>query len=732
MYEYAGLTEKASIRVLELLPASTGSPLHCYLRKYSLRSIPIPSFEALSYTWGDPACRHDIVELSSNSTIPITDNLQKALQALRKPTTSRFLWIDAICINQANNTEKSSQVAYMGEIYRSATTVLVWLGERDCSDIFDGFKELSRFYNEKDFLAFETNTKQVNLRPPHLGQLRQMVETHIMPYFDTCFGSDWFDRIWTVQEFVMASDITIYASDRSIEYREFRSALYLLVLLVPEPLFNRSEVALERRKRVLRAWGFSQGREKYQRSVRNKGVGTSSTGLSYKGQERQVMPIVEWCIYYRSHQCTNAHDRVYGMLGLTGNNLAIVPDYDKPIEHVWVDVTQRHLRNGDLCILRYSQPVSALVGEEGGPFPLSQYLAGFGALRYHAGQDTCQIDTTRRNRPKLLGLSVGNVAKHVDQSLPPGMCSPGISTIDEFLHASQRAPDASLMVAVMRHLYTRCEDVAAERAWPYGERFLPVFARCLVAGTWDEHIWNDMILYLAIVLLFEMRGEEAVVVQQKLEDVLGPRMVGCMEAAKNVAMDPERGKETDQAYAQREIRYDIEPRDNDDAPASDERLLHFPADMMEHAEHYLREAGMVMYGRVWFVTGEGYMGIGPQYMRDGDLVVIFAGADTPYIIRPTAISASSKKLEGDVEFDLVGECFLAGWMKGDLYGHGVVDGWDDEVYSTQIVEDGEGEGKREGEDANERRSTRRKRTGGEKLLQRTKFQLSEIRVKMPT
>jgi hypothetical protein len=45
------------------------------------------------------------------------------------PVSTRFpIWIDAICINQQDNEEKDHQVQHMGEIYRNAKLVVVWLG----------------------------------------------------------------------------------------------------------------------------------------------------------------------------------------------------------------------------------------------------------------------------------------------------------------------------------------------------------------------------------------------------------------------------------------------------------------------------------------------------------------------------------------------------------------------------------------------------------------------------
>lgn len=38
------------------------------------------------------------------------------------------IWIDAICINQSDEAEKSLRIRLMHKIYRSASHVIVWLG----------------------------------------------------------------------------------------------------------------------------------------------------------------------------------------------------------------------------------------------------------------------------------------------------------------------------------------------------------------------------------------------------------------------------------------------------------------------------------------------------------------------------------------------------------------------------------------------------------------------------
>jgi hypothetical protein len=62
----------------------------------------------------------------------VTEDLATCLHSViqsEKMTTPKFLWIDQVCIDQTNVSERNSQVACMTEIYRRASRVLVWLGQ---------------------------------------------------------------------------------------------------------------------------------------------------------------------------------------------------------------------------------------------------------------------------------------------------------------------------------------------------------------------------------------------------------------------------------------------------------------------------------------------------------------------------------------------------------------------------------------------------------------------------
>ena len=136
----------------------------------SLMSVPLakcPPYITLSYTWVDPEPFEDPITVIFTKVprcFPIkcgghfilgTRNLRSALRRLRQieniqntaPAESALgkmaasmteynkciylYWIDAICINQEDLQERSTQVLLMSKIYSQAQCTMAWLGEQD-------------------------------------------------------------------------------------------------------------------------------------------------------------------------------------------------------------------------------------------------------------------------------------------------------------------------------------------------------------------------------------------------------------------------------------------------------------------------------------------------------------------------------------------------------------------------------------------------------------------------
>jgi len=136
-YIISPLPHPGRIRLLHLRPRQGSDQITISLKVTALRDhLPLAEnnrgYEALSYTWGDSEKTHNIV--CDGKTIKINRSAHSALTALRDPLVTRTLLVDAICINQDDNEEKSHQVQLMGEIYARANRVIVWLGEEDQRD----------------------------------------------------------------------------------------------------------------------------------------------------------------------------------------------------------------------------------------------------------------------------------------------------------------------------------------------------------------------------------------------------------------------------------------------------------------------------------------------------------------------------------------------------------------------------------------------------------------------
>ncbi|KAK4228083.1 heterokaryon incompatibility protein-domain-containing protein [Podospora fimiseda] len=126
-YEYRPLPE-GSIRLLRIEPnTDQGAPIECKVLVCPvLNSGRTSLYEALSYVWGSQEKRRSI--RIGGHEFPVGENLFSALLALRDPHLDRIVWIDAICINQEDNTEKGYQVQTMARVYAQARGVVVWLG----------------------------------------------------------------------------------------------------------------------------------------------------------------------------------------------------------------------------------------------------------------------------------------------------------------------------------------------------------------------------------------------------------------------------------------------------------------------------------------------------------------------------------------------------------------------------------------------------------------------------
>lgn len=173
-------------------------------------------YEALSWNWGTESKDCGIRVLDgikhSQRRLAVSRELALALKYLRHPKTDRILWIDALCINQADHEERNHQVQMMSRIYNCAQQVCVWLGQdNDDSTVAITFI--------REIMLLE-NFDAISEKKENAHKWRSLLLLMQRP---------WFSRKWVVQEIALARAATIYCGNDQIPWEQFAVAVELFV-----------------------------------------------------------------------------------------------------------------------------------------------------------------------------------------------------------------------------------------------------------------------------------------------------------------------------------------------------------------------------------------------------------------------------------------------------------------------------------------------------------------------
>jgi hypothetical protein len=163
-------------------------------------------YDALSYCWGiGPKDR--LIELGGYD-FAVSSNLEAALKVLRKPSDLLYLWVDAICINQGNNKEKSVQVASMLQVFAKAARVHAWLGpQSEDSDLAMAClgEHLSRLKAQIEETSSKEHSRACIFR---LQTLKDAIWK--------LYSVPWFRRTWIRQEIFAAKSIEVHYGHKTI------------------------------------------------------------------------------------------------------------------------------------------------------------------------------------------------------------------------------------------------------------------------------------------------------------------------------------------------------------------------------------------------------------------------------------------------------------------------------------------------------------------------------------
>ncbi|QKD57102.2 heterokaryon incompatibility protein-domain-containing protein [Fusarium oxysporum Fo47] len=311
-FKYEAVLNDRQFRLLKLHRKVPLQDLKCELVIKPLDKAE--PYQAVSYTWSDQKPTEEVI--INESRLLITPNAYKALRSMQSMWSTKMVWIDSICINQGNNSEKTAQIALMTDIYSKASQVTVWLG-----DSYDGHLAMQ--------LTAELSITLLTV--PALDLVKwygNQLETPRWLALKKLVLRPWFSRVWVVQEVAVASSVQVRYGNLQLTWESLLPVFSAVVgpttcLLALDP---RTGVEASRNNQNAMVMEYFRNNRK------------QNTKIS-------LFACLELCIGFSSK---DPRDKIFALQAMSREGLGnLKPDYNKSAFEVYTDVARYILRTTD-------------------------------------------------------------------------------------------------------------------------------------------------------------------------------------------------------------------------------------------------------------------------------------------------------------------------------------------------------------------------------------------------
>ena len=347
-FRYTPLAD-GEIRLFRLLP-SDGINIACQMQHFQLSRAPC--YTALSYRWGATTRPHSIYINEDGKKLGATKSLYQFLQVIRprstavSPTDWRhgWLWADALCINQEDLHERSTQVSRMRKIFECAHTMAIWLGR---SSVWDSsasamalLRQIAKLDENKLFVRFAAQDNDLGMMY-EIGDANHVHKAHIGILEDcsALFNMAYWNRAWVLQEASTPQESNadggnnrtawVCRGSLSISWRAFTKAHQHLGQLLNEDVSENLPLAVNYLAPHLQYMGVM--RRLHSGAVRYIQELQSQRELGMR-ESLYVM-----LVKTRQASATDPRDKLYAILELSQERfeLDLRPDYRQDVEEVY-------------------------------------------------------------------------------------------------------------------------------------------------------------------------------------------------------------------------------------------------------------------------------------------------------------------------------------------------------------------------------------------------------------
>lgn len=373
---YSPLSESnKEIRLIEIFSSSPdgtwdavwGSKTSCRLYTVSLEQAP--SYVAFSYVWGDAAMTEDI--LVNGQILSVTVNLASALKNAKRhwkamghdPENLR-VWADAICINQQDLEERSSQVQLMRQIYDSAEMTFAWISRSDqdisqALDLLNTIYDLATRHSKQPLPDIEYSvywpidvsyfservdwdsfiTALLDMHPlncaPDPKSKDGISATEPWASLQRMFSLPYWNRVWIHQEAILSKKFYFMCPSQMIESSRANMALDGVTQMLNRPLPGQG---MHDAVRAMFQTVLTRAKGPSLKFLKSRALGYGPQKPPYQDSTRLALLS---SVFLVQRMSTDPRDQVYGVLGYVG--LDIVPDYRASVGGVYLDFARKFI-----------------------------------------------------------------------------------------------------------------------------------------------------------------------------------------------------------------------------------------------------------------------------------------------------------------------------------------------------------------------------------------------------
>ncbi|KAK3400811.1 heterokaryon incompatibility protein-domain-containing protein [Sordaria brevicollis] len=591
-----------------------------------------PEYDAISYRWGSGELTSHVVvgEVGSNVILRLTSSVCEILNdgsfwPGNETGQTRYLWIDFLCINQRDQTEKDKQIPLMRDIYSRASKVIVYLGGdytvRPAHEFLHGFMNYTQMKlhtPQQEWPAMEATFPTLNpLSDTSSNEAFMRREA-----FVRLITHPYWTRTWIIQEMACGKQVSILYGGLYVNWESFTCVVFLLktdkeTLVM---LLERSDE--EQRTTIQSAIICIYTILQLKHALANEPPPPLSAILLHAGSSQALLP----------------QDKVLGLLGLSSDadHPDLQPNNKLPVQQVYQNAMSVSLRQGSFELLskaglahRSKIPdLPSWVPDFTAPGLLSTlyhelfpYRSGGVYTEGNVLTDT-RVKFTTPNCLSVKGMVVGRItAVSTSHVQPPGWKNGGLrhvraamdrlspNNVEELIHHHGHClrPDSDYHHEIWAMVETHCLD-------PYS---LPTGLEI----PRDEALWRTLV------------GDINLDADPIMTYPAPPKTGRAYEVYQSVCKALRTGDFASRVKQLAENQEDCKSYD-----------------------HIVDQLKNSMFPFV--ITNEKHMGIGLPGVKVGDLVCVLRGVNVPYILRP-------KDEDDQGPMQLVCLSYLHGFMAGE-------------------------------------------------------------------